>query len=134
MKRVVISDTELVLPDVEPPDCRLGGRVAGDERLLIPVIRVVRARREAEMRRRGLVPEAARGLVALVLRLDYRRLVPVVVRVSAEIRGVRGRREGWIVGDHGPEVLGEGRGGRVGQVSAPNRATTVRVPLLAEVL
>src|ERR1019366_5659276 len=134
MKRVVISDVELVLPDVEPPDRGLGRRVTGDERLLIPVIGVVRARREAEVRRRKLVPEAARGLVALVLRLEYGRLVPVVVRVSAEIRGVVGRREGWIVGYHGPEVLGEGRGGRVGQGSAPDRPTTARVPLLAEVL
>src|SRR5450432_1292440 len=85
MKRVVISDAELVLPDVEPQDRGLGRRVTGDERLLIPVVRVVRARREAEVRRRGLVPEPARGLVALVLRLDDGRLVPVVVRVSAEI-------------------------------------------------
>ena len=96
------------------------------------MVSVVRALVETEMRRRIIIPEPARGLVAEILRLDERRAVAALGAVGAEqFRAVRQCVRARVLADHHAEIFGDGRGGWFIQRAAADDAPAVRVPLLS---
>ena len=103
----------------------------------VPVVCVVRAFFETEMRRRVIVPKPARGLVAEILRLNQRRAVAALDAVGAEhISGVLQRVRARILADHHAVIFGNrgqgGVGGGVGVAARAHDAPAVRIQFFSQ--
>ena len=98
---------------------------------------VVRSFLETEIRRRIVVPEAARAFLAIILGLDQRRPVAAFGAISAEHRGGSGQLVGpRILADHDAKEFGNRVDGGIGRdvivAARAHRAASVGIPLLAQ--